>query len=191
LLAYAALEQRFRSKEKRQWLDDQASAIRPTPLKSPAGGNRTIRGVETDGEVRERKLKFRTMLVRRAYALHEWLDPMVVLHIARVDTDAQGKFILLTLTNGAQLLDTGDRITVKGDADDITIHELVECVVRRDWKAVEVWGDEEFRMAASRKLLMRGIEVLDCPLPESEIQEIQRSKLRAGSQPIQPMSAFR
>lgn len=187
LMAYAALEQRFGEMAKRRWLDDQASAIRRPDLTSPAGINRTIRGVEADGEVRARKLKFRTMLIRRAYALNEWLDPAIVLNIARVDADGQGKFVLLTLTNGAQLLDTGDRITVRGEADDITIGEMVACVERRGWSVVEVSGDLEFRMAASRELILLGIEVLDCPLSALEIQEILRSNIREGSQPILAM----
>ena len=112
--------------------------------------------------------RFRALLLRRAYVLADHLPIEAVLNLRRVDVDPSGRFVLLTLWSGTQLLDTGDRVTVRGTADDVAIEELVACAGRRGWQAVEVSGPEEFRVEASRALLLRGIGVLDCPLSEAE-----------------------
>ena len=167
VLEAAALEERLRTATR---LDGWCEAIRREPVRSlPEGtANRTISCAEDERSRRERQLRFRALLLRRAYVLADYLPLAAVLNLRRVDTDPSGRFVLLTLWSGTQLLDTGDRITVRGTADDVAIEELVACAERRGWQAVEVSGSEEFRAEASRALLLRGIDVVDCPLSEEE-----------------------
>ncbi len=174
LVEVAAIEQRYRGQEQaarlQRMLDDVMEPIR---IPSRDARNRTIRCAEDDRTLRERQLRFRALLLRRAYVLADHVPIDAVINLRRVDTDPDGKFVLLTLTTGTQLLDTGDRITVRGQPDDIAIEELVACCARRGWTAVEVTGDEAFRIAASRELLRQGIEVVDCPLSEDEMAELR------------------
>lgn len=144
--------------------------MRREPVRSlPDGtGNRSVSCAEDERGRRERQLRFRALLLRRAYVLAEHLPLVAVLNLRRIDVDPSGRFVLLTLWSGTQLLDTGDRITVRGNADDVAIDELVACVQRRGWQAVEVNGSPEFRIGAARALLLCGIEVVDCPLSEGE-----------------------
>ena len=93
------------------------------------------------GDEREESVRrFRVMLLRRAYPLADHLPPRAVLNLRRVDVDPQGRYVMLTLHTGTQLLDTGDRITVRGEADDVAVEELVSCCERRGWARVEVHG---------------------------------------------------
>ena len=167
ILEAAALEERLRASDR---LDGWMEATRREPVRSlPCGtGNRTIACAEGERSQRERQLRFRALLLRRAYVLADHLPLVAVLNLRRIDTDPSGRFVLLTLHSGTQLLDTGDRVTVRGTADDIAIAELVACAERRGWEAVEVTGSKEFRIEASRALLVQGIEVVDCPLSEAE-----------------------
>ena len=139
--------------------------VRSLPEGTP---NRTIACAEDERSQRERMQRFRAMLLRRAYVLADHLPVWAVLNLRRIDVDPSGRYVLLTLWSGTQLLDTGDRITVRGNADDVAISEMVACAERRGWQAVEVSGPDEFRVEASRALLLRGIAVVDCPLPEAE-----------------------
>ena len=167
ILEAAALEERLRaSGHVAAW----ARSVRREPVRSLPDGtsNRTIACAEDERARRERMQRFRAMLLRRAYVLADYVPIEAVLNLRRVDVDPSGRFVLLTLYSGTQLLDTGDRITVRGTADDITITELVACAERRGWQAVEVSGTEEFRAETARALLLRGIEVMDCPLSEAE-----------------------
>ena len=117
---------------------------------------------------------FRAMLLRRAYCLADWMPPTAVMNMSRVDIDPQGRFVLLTLKSGTQLLDTGERVTVRGEVDDVAVEELVACAGRRGWKRVVLAGSDAFRKDAARALLRQGIEVDNCPLSKAE-QEIIRS----------------
>lgn len=137
----------------------------------PATSLRRIACADDDGSERHRR--FRVLLLRRAYRLVEWLPPEAVLNIRRIDEDPMGRFVRLTLHSGTQLLDAGDRITVRGVADDVAVDELVACVVRRGWRSVKVDGDEEFREAVARELLRAGVEVVDCPLDAEEVAAIR------------------
>lgn len=169
LLQAAALEQRFREERQAAWLDGaMRDTIRPRLRPLDGGSNRTLRCADADDECRERHARFCAMLLRRAYCLADHLPLGAVLNLARVDVDPKGWFVMLTLRSGTQLLDTGDRITVRGNVADVAVSELVACVERRGWGAVVLTGDDEFRMAASRELLRRGIAVVDCPLDEDE-----------------------
>ncbi len=127
--------------------------------------------------MRRRKARFRILLLRQAYWLSCWLPEEAVMNVRRIDRDPEGLWVRLTLNNGARLLDTGDRITVRGLIDDVAIDEMAECVGRRGWTEVEITGDPEFRTRMARELLLRGIEVRDCPLPPKEVAELRR---RAG-----------
>ena len=144
--------------------------MRREPVRSlPEGtGNRTVACAEDERARRERMQRFRAMLLRRAYVLADHLPLEAVLNLRRVDVDPSGRFVLLTLWSGTQLLDTGDRVTVRGTADDVAIEEMASCAERRGWQAVEVTGSSEFWAEASRALLLRGIDVVDCPLSEAE-----------------------
>lgn len=154
------------------------------PLKPVQGAtNRTIRVAEPETELRLRRERFRLLLLRRAYRLDYWLPPEVIINVRRIDWDDTGARLLLTLWSGTQILDTGDRITVRGTVDDVAVAELVACVERRGWTSVVVTGDDEFRIAASRELMRRGIEVEDCPLSWDE-QERLREQFKAESQMV-------
>ena len=170
LLEAATLERHFRDGDRRERLEAWAAAARRDPVRSLPDGtaNRAIACAEGERPQRERQLRFRAMLLRHAYVLADHLPLTAVLNMRRVDVHPSGRFVLLTLWSSTQLLDTGDRITVRGTADDVAISELVACAARRGWQAVEVSGPGEFRVEASRALLLRGIDVLDCPLSEAE-----------------------
>ena len=175
LLDAASLEQHFRRHRRDEWLGAAVRsmdrhAIHPAPEGSPKV---SLRCAEDPKTVRERRLRFLALLVRREYKLSDYLPVEAVLALRRVDADRRGKYILLTLWSGTQILDTGDKITVKGPADDVTVAELAACVARRGWQAVEVDGDPEFRVAAARELLRAGVEVLDCPLSDEEQAELR------------------
>lgn len=163
----AALEERIRASAR---LDGWVEAVRREPVRSLPGGtgNRTIACAEDGRSRRERQLRFRALLLRRAYVLADHLPLTAVLNLRRIDVALSGRYVLLTLRSGTQLLDTGDRVTVRGAADDIAIEELVACAARRGWQAVEVSGSPEFRVQAARALLVRGIDVVDCPLSPGE-----------------------
>lgn len=154
----------------------QTVAHGPPPTEN-FGERRTIRAACSDAERAERQRRFRLLLLRRAYPLAHWLPPEAVLHLARVDLDPEGTRLLLTLSSGTKIMDTGDRIVLQGRPDDVAVEEMAACVERRKWPLVEVSGDERFRMEMSRELLLRGIEVVDCPLPADEQAELRR---RAG-----------
>lgn len=176
LLHAAALEQRFREERQAAWLDTAMRDItRPRLRPLNGGNNRTVQCADGDDQCRERQARFRVMVLRKAYCLADYLPLDAVLNLSRVDVDPQGRFVMLTLRSGTQLLDTGDRITVRGEVDDVAVSELVACVERRGWGPVVLTGDDEFRAAASRELLRRCIEVVDCPLCEDE-QEALRQK---------------
>ncbi len=174
LVEVAAVEQHYRSQQGatrlRLMLED---VMQPIRIPSRDARSRTVRCAEDPRTVRERRLRFRAMLVRKAHALVDHLPIEAVINLRRVDTDPDGKYVLLTLVTGTQLLDTGDRITVRGQPDDIAISELVACCARRGWTAVQVDGDEAFRAAASRELIGRGIQVVDCPLSLEEQAELR------------------
>lgn len=170
----AAGAMRLRLEGKREALAALRDRSGTPPLPPNFGQRRAIRLVTTDEGRVERQRRFRLLLLRRAYPLSHWLPPEAVLHLARVDLDPEGTRLLLTLTSGTKLLDTGDRILVQGHADDITVAEMAACVERRGWMMVEVSGDPAFRIEMSRELLSRGIEVADCPLPAEEAAALRR-----------------
>jgi hypothetical protein len=177
----AALQARFGLPSDAARLDAWRAQVRG-PLKPiHRVTNRTIRVAEPETELRFRRERFRLLILRRAYKLDYWLPPEAIVNVRRIDWDDTGARLLLTLWSGTQLLDTGDRITVRGTADDVAISELVSCVERRGWPVVEVMGDDEFRLAASRELMRRGIQVLDCPLSQDE-QERLRMEFRASQE---------
>ncbi len=154
--------------------------VRPQPRPLDRGNNRTVGCADGDDECRDRCDRFRVMLLRRAYCLADYLPLDAVLNLARVDVDPQGRYVMLTLRSGTQLLDSGDRITVRGEVDDVAVSELVACVQRRGWGAVALTGDNGFRMAASRELLRRGIGVVDCPLDEDEQEALRQEAAGLG-----------
>lgn len=178
----AALEQDLRRADRAARLRAMVDEATPARLAwlPPGTGNRSIRCAESGVSVRERQLRFRALLLRRAYSLADYLPPEAVLNLRRVDHDPFNSFVLLTLWSGTQLLDTGDCITVRGVVDDVAVSELVACVERRGWGAVVLTGDDGFRMAASRELLRRGIGVVDCPLDEDEQETLRQEAAGLG-----------
>ncbi len=174
LLAVAAIEQHYRREDSHKRLQTMLESVQePIIPLSRDTPNRTVQCAEDERSVRERRRRFRALLLRRAYSLSDHLPVEAVANLRRVDVDPDGKFVLLTLNSGTRLLDTGDRVTVRGVSDDIAITEVVACCARRGWQCVEVSGDEAFRLAASRELLRQGIEVLDCPLSLEEQTELR------------------
>nr|WP_249732312.1 LPD7 domain-containing protein [Roseococcus sp. SDR] len=184
LIDVAAIQGRFGLPQDRARLLTWSEQVRG-PVKRVARvegvASRTIRVAEPEPDLRLRRERFRLVLLRQAYRLDYWLPPEAIVNVRRIDRDKAGAWLLLTLWSGAQLLDTGDRITVRGKADDVAISELVSCVQRRSWASVVVTGDDEFRANASRELLARGIEVEDCPLSWDE-QERLREQFRAETE---------
>lgn len=178
----AALEQDLRRADRAVRLRAMVDEVTPARLARlpPGTGNWSIRCAESGVSVRERQLRFRALLLRRAYPLADYLPPEAVLNLRRVDHDPFNRFVLLTLWSGTQLLDTGDCITVRGAVDDVAVSELVACVQRRGWGSVVLTGDDGFRMAASRELLRRGIEVVDCPLDEEEQEMLRQEATELG-----------
>ena len=78
--------------------------------------------------------------------------------------------VRLTLKTGTVIIDTGDRITLQGATDDISVAELVACVERRGWRSVELTGDGAFREDAARRLMRLSppVEVANNPLDPAE-----------------------
>ena len=182
LLDAAALEKRFGRQDRTDWLTAAITSLDRHGIEVTPSGSRKIsfRCAEDDRTVRERQLRFRALLLKRAYRLTDFLPVEAVLALRRVDVEEDGKYVLLTLWSGTQLLDTGDRVTVKGRADDVAVLELVACVARRGWLAVEVDGDPEFRVAAARELLRQGVEVMDCPLSFEEQAGLRQEAAGTG-----------
>ena len=71
------------------------------------------------------------MLLRPGYAVLKCLPPELVHHLHRLDLDARLGSVLITLTNGECILDIGDRITLRGEVDGVSVAEMAECVLRR------------------------------------------------------------
>lgn len=166
--AVAAVQWRLGSPSRLGWLEERAAQVRPPLQALPEAWNRTVQVAESERARRKRRAAFLAVLLKRAYSLSEWLPPETLLHLRRVDVHPETGTVLITLNSGTRILDTGDRVTVRGTADDIAISELVACAERRGWQAVEVSGSAEFRAEASRALLLRGIDVVDCPLTPEE-----------------------
>lgn len=148
-----------------------------------------MRAACTDAERAERQRRFRLLLLRHAYPLSVWLPPEAVLHLARVDYDPASARLVLTLTSGTKILDTGDRILVHGHADDIAVSEMAACVERRGWSSVVVEGADEFRREMARELIIRGIEVEDCPLSHEERAFLLGRKMGHDEGHMPPMRA--
>lgn len=156
------------------WLHAQARAVRADPSPLPGELNRGIAEVLTEAERRKRRARFHATLLKQAYSIRDWLPPEALLHLRRVDVHAETGRVLISLWpsvpggEGARILDTGDRIVLRGEVEDIGVAEMAACVERRKWPVVEVTGDPRFRAEMSRELLRRGIEVRDCPLSPAE-----------------------
>ena len=166
--AIAGLQWQFGSAPRLDWLAQEAGEARPAFREMADGVNRTIRTAESEKARRKRKAAFLAVLLRRAYSLSAWLSPETLLHLQRVDIDARTGTVLITLTTGTRILDTGDKVTIRGPIEDLAIKEMVACAARRVWQSVEVTGSHEFRVAASRALLADGIDVVDSPLSPGE-----------------------
>lgn len=172
MVGRAALRGRLRPR--RDEIEKWQTVAHGPPIPENFGERRTIRAACSDLERAERQRRFRLLLLRRAYPLAHWLPPEAVLHLARVDLDPEGTRLLLTLVTGTKIMDTGDRIVLQGRPDDVAVEEMAACVERRRWPLVEVSGDEQFRTEMSRQLMLRGVEVVDCPLPAAEQAELMR-----------------
>lgn len=184
MIDVAAVQARFGLPSDAVRLDAWRAQVRG-PLQPIHGAtNRTIRVVEAEPELRFRRERFRLLLLRRAYKLDYWLPPEAIVNVRRIDWDDTGARLLLTLWSGTQLLDTGDRITVRGTVDDVAISELVTCVERRGWSVVTVSGDDEFRADAARELLRQGIEVEDCPLSWDEQERLRSLATQMDIAPV-------
>jgi len=176
LVAAARIRARLDPGEVRAWREGI-----PRPPFGQAFGERRVVQLACDEEERvERQRRFRLLMLRRAYPLCAWLPPEAVLHMARVDWEPVSGRLLLVLTSGTRLLDSGDRILLKGRADDLSVSEMAACVERRGWGSVVVEGDPEFRAEMARELLSRGIEVEDCPLPRAEAEALRAEAAWAG-----------
>lgn len=159
--------QRYRD-DVRRWKE----VTKPRPIGSSFGSRRVVRAACTDAERAERQRRFRLLMLRQAYPLSVWLPPQAVLFLSRVDYDPASARLVLTLTSGTKILDTGDRVLVQGYPDEIAVAEMAACVGRRGWSSVVIEGTPEFRREMARELIMRGIEVEDCPLSPEEVAEI-------------------
>jgi hypothetical protein len=146
-----------------------AIALRNGPPVQQAEHVRTITAIPH----RDRSA-FRASLIRKAYHLN-WLPESVVQNIKFVKVEPDRPCVTLTLTTGTRIIDTGDRISLVGEVDDVSVDELVACVTRRGWKSVELTGDDEFRREATRRLMRLAppVEVKDNPL-----DPLERSAIR-------------
>lgn len=173
LLAEAAL-QRACGGDELEPIRAARMSLRPPLARLLEGRNRTISVAEPERDRKRRRAAFHALLLRNAYSLRGWLPLEALLHLERVEFDRERGHVLIVLTNGARIMDSGDRITMRGEVEDVSVAEMAECAVRKGWTEVEVWGDPEFRMAVSRELLLRGIEVRDCPLSPDEQAALRR-----------------
>lgn len=180
----AAVQWRFGLPRDAARLDAWKAQVCRGPLTPVRGAtNRSIRVAEAEPELRFRRERFRLLLLRKAYRLDCWLPPEALLNVRRIDWDDTGARLLLTLWSGTQLLDTGDRIVMRGHADDVSVREMAACVERRGWGSVVVEGDQRFSQEMARELLRRGIEVEDCPLLPGEVEALRAEAGAAGVQP--------
>ena len=146
---------------------------------------RTIRLAAGVPDRKARQAAWIAIQLRQAYDTG-WLPPSAAARIARVKIDEQANAVVITLLSGTLLVDRRDRVDVIGRADDMAVEELAEAVRRRGWDAVVVEGDQEFRVAISRRLaaLRPPVHIVANPLSEFEIAEI----LDAGSPALPPAS---
>ena len=172
--ATAALQWRFGSPQAITRLEREAATVLPSLKPLPGEFNRTMGVDEGDAARRRRRAAFLAVLLRRAYGL-DWMPAAALLHLSRVDVDTGTGSVLITLTNGARILDTGDRITLRGDVGELSVAEMAECALRRGWDSVVLTGNEDFRATASRALLRRGIRVVGCPLSRFEQEALLAS----------------
>jgi hypothetical protein len=152
-----------------------AVALRNGPQENLCFSQRHVEQVRTITAIPHRdRSAFRASLIRKAYHLN-WLPESVVQNIKFVKVDADTPSVTLTLTTGTRIIDTGDRISLVGEVDDVSVDELVACITRRGWKSVELTGDDEFRREATRRLmrLVPPVEVKDNPL-----DPLERSAIR-------------
>lgn len=177
--ATAALQWQFGSPQAIAALERYAAETLPSLRPLPGELNRAMGVDESDAARRKRRAAFLAVLLRRAYGL-DWMPAAALLHLQRVDVDASTGSVLITLTNGARILDTGDRITLRGDVGDLSVAEMAECALRRGWSSVVLTGDQDFRATASRALLRKGILVVDCPLSEAEQAALLGADTRAS-----------
>lgn len=177
--ATAALQWRFGSPQALDLLEREAAAALPSLRPLPGERNRTVGTDEPDAARRRRRAAFLAVLLRRAYRVG-WLPPAALLHLRRVDVDAGTGSVLITLANSARILDTGDRITLRGEVAEMSVAEMAECALRRGCGSVVLTGSDEFRASASRVMLRRGIRVADCPLSPAEQEVLRRPAEPSG-----------
>lgn len=170
LLDEVRVQWRFGERERLDWLHAQARAVRADPSPLPGEENRGIAEALTEAQRRKKRARFHAVLLKKAYSIRDWLPPEALLHLRRVDIHPDTGRVLISLWpsmpggDGARILDTGDRIVLRGEVEDVGAAEVAECAVRRGWGKVEVTGTEEFRREVTRELLKRGIEVEGYPL---------------------------
>lgn len=160
--------------------------LRLGPNPAAAVTARTIRHAVGVPDRKARRAAWIAIQLRQAYHTG-WLPPSVADRIDRVKIDEQANAVVITLLSGTLLVDRRDRVDVIGRADDMAVEELAEAVRRRGWDTVVVEGDQEFRVAISRRLaaLRPPVHVVANPLSEFEIAEI----LDAGSPALPPASS--
>lgn len=189
----AAVQLRFGSPEKMDWIERSLDGVNPPIRPLPLARNRTIEVAEGDSQRRRRRTAFHALLLRQAYSIQGWMPPEMLVHLERVDVEPVTGRVVITLTTGALLLDTGDKITLRGEVDDISIAEMAQCILRKGWSEVILTGDDEFRVEMSRELLSMGVEVRDCPLTKEEQRKIREAALAsttARPKAVPPPPAF-
>ena len=82
------------------------------------------------------------------------LSPALVAALFYVDVQQR----LIMLTRGGWVRDEGDRLLASG-SDPKVVAMLVEAAKAKGWRAVEIWGDEDFLREARRQFEAVGIAV--------------------------------
>lgn len=132
------------------------------------------------------RASFKAVLLRRAYGTG-WLPSSVAQNIKHVNVDRNADAVRITLTTGTRIFDFGNRIILQGKTDDVGVEELVACIQRRGWTAVELTGDAEFQAEVARRLMrvQPPIEVVNNPLDPAERSaiRIEMAEQRLGERP--------
>jgi hypothetical protein len=81
--------------------------------------------------------------------------------VVRVDAHPRGG-ILVTLADGAAVVDRGNRLAVRGRLTDVSAAALAEQARRHGWARVEVTGDAAQRDRIAAALSLRGIQATNC-----------------------------
>jgi nucleoside-diphosphate-sugar epimerase len=105
---------------------------------------------ETAREAGERRARW-LAAARNGYD-KSWLPESVVANLDHVHVDDRHQAVIVVLWSDTRIVDQLDRVDIVGTADDVSVGELAEAVLRRGWTKVDVHGPAALHRAVSQVL---------------------------------------